>query len=1007
MNVAEQFRQVGEIGHGVDYRGAPFWSWNDELEEDELRRQVRMMKEAGLGGFFMHSRIGLRTRYMGEHWMTCVAACIDEAKRQGLKAWLYDEDGFPSGFGGGLVPTMGGEYARHSLLCRERTPRGIEARHPNSLKHYIAVREGRRLRDLVEVTGRPFVSSDYPDKTSFEFYVEQGEKYVDTMNPKVAERFLEVAYEPYAERFGAEFGEDAVVPGVFTDEPQIAWFNLPWTGALPATFQKRRGYDLMEHLPSLFYEVGTYTRIRHDYWRTVTELFAENFTRPLYDWCEEHHLKLTGHTNENEHGDDLHWQIAVNGAVMPHYEYMQIPGIDHLGVGSVPMERYTIPLAKQVGSVAHQLGGRRVLCEIFGNFGQHMTLQGQSWTANWLFCLGVDLFCQHLTPYSVRGLRKRDCPPMFNDLQPWWPYFHLLNNRFARISYLLTRGRHVTDLLVLHPISSAWSVFHLEHREAVMQLNDAFIDLSQALLNMQRDYDYGDETIMLRHARVEGGKLRIGDGSYSTVIVPPSLSMFRETVDLLQAFAREGGNLVSFDPLPTMIEGEPGEEVAPFLRSQSRVLSGLGDALRDTLEEMTPAGYTVEHRESDGGPVFCQEREEGERRIFFLFNTCRDRGVDAMFTLHDWGRFAWWDPDTGDVTAAPCISGNGNLSLDIHLSAGECRLLVLQRNLEPELGEPAKERVVHHVPLSPSYSVRRHELNVLTLDYCDYRMEGEDWVEDQPLLLSLARPAYGPPPAPLERLTTEMGEGTRLDVRLAFRVDELPDGESPLFLVLETPEEFEISLNGEPLRSEDQGHWLNPAFRKLDIRGMIRPGANLIELSTAAKPWLEVDHCYIVGGFGVRREGDKGFAIVAEPPSVVAANLVEEGYPFYCGAVTLCSEIELPSLAEARADRAAIEFENVDAAVVSVSVNGESCGTPAWEKWTLDVGDKLVAGTNRVEITLAGTARNLLGNFHNPGPIERDHYPLLAETWNSPWQREYSFAPFGLDGVAVAYLREI
>ena len=54
------------------------------------------------------------------------------------------------------------------------------------------------------------------------------------------------------------------------------------------------------------------------------------FTRRLFAWCDARGVSLTGHQNENEGEDDLAWQIGSCGAVMPHYEYMHIPGIDHL-----------------------------------------------------------------------------------------------------------------------------------------------------------------------------------------------------------------------------------------------------------------------------------------------------------------------------------------------------------------------------------------------------------------------------------------------------------------------------------------------------------------------------------------------------------------------------------------------------------------------------------------------------------------------------------------------------
>ena len=82
------------------YRPVPFWSWNEKLSPEELRWQIREMKKVGLGGFFMHARGGLQTGYLSDEWMDCVKACLDEAAKLDMNAWLYDENGWPSGFGG-------------------------------------------------------------------------------------------------------------------------------------------------------------------------------------------------------------------------------------------------------------------------------------------------------------------------------------------------------------------------------------------------------------------------------------------------------------------------------------------------------------------------------------------------------------------------------------------------------------------------------------------------------------------------------------------------------------------------------------------------------------------------------------------------------------------------------------------------------------------------------------------------------------------------------------------
>ena len=92
----------------------PFWSWNDVLEEDKLVDQIYKMKEHGYGGFFMHARSGLKTEYLSDKWFSCIRACCETAKKLGMEAWAYDENGWPSGFvGGKLLETK--EFRVHYL----------------------------------------------------------------------------------------------------------------------------------------------------------------------------------------------------------------------------------------------------------------------------------------------------------------------------------------------------------------------------------------------------------------------------------------------------------------------------------------------------------------------------------------------------------------------------------------------------------------------------------------------------------------------------------------------------------------------------------------------------------------------------------------------------------------------------------------------------------------------------------------------------------------------------
>ncbi|UKI32215.1 MAG: FAD-dependent oxidoreductase [Lentisphaeria bacterium] len=67
-------------------RPMPFWAWNGELTLERLRLQIRQMKEMGFGGFFMHSRFGLKTEYLGERWFACVKECIAGGRAAGAES---------------------------------------------------------------------------------------------------------------------------------------------------------------------------------------------------------------------------------------------------------------------------------------------------------------------------------------------------------------------------------------------------------------------------------------------------------------------------------------------------------------------------------------------------------------------------------------------------------------------------------------------------------------------------------------------------------------------------------------------------------------------------------------------------------------------------------------------------------------------------------------------------------------------------------------------------------
>ena len=90
---------------------------------------------------------------------------------------------------------------------------------------------------------------------------------------------------------------------------------------------------------------------------------------------------------------------------MRFYEHMQAPGMDLL------TERWRIyDTAKQVSSVARQFGRKWRLTETYGCTGWDFPFAGHKALGDWQTALGINLRCQHLYWYTMKGEAKRDYP---------------------------------------------------------------------------------------------------------------------------------------------------------------------------------------------------------------------------------------------------------------------------------------------------------------------------------------------------------------------------------------------------------------------------------------------------------------------------------------------------------------------------------------------------------------------------------------------------------------------
>lgn len=492
-----------------EYRPMPFWSWNDRIEAVEVRRQITEMHKQGIGGFVIHARAGLQTAYMEEEWFDSIQTAIETAAIWKMKVWIYDENGWPSGFGNGRVNGRGVEYQQKYL----RLKKGEERE-----EHFIT-----------EVDG-------------IQFYYDCNPFYVDNLTAKTVKTFIEEVYEKYYQRFGNSF------EGFFTDEPQLSRKGIPWSNCLPEAYEKEYHENLLEHLPELFYERNDYKRTRIKFWRLITILFSESYAGQISCWCHKHGLKLTGHMLLEE---TLESQLTANGACMPSYYYFDIPGIDWLGGEKKDiLSGAKYPLSfKQVESVAHQFEKKHILSESFAAAGQDLSFSEMRGLLEWQMCRGINLICPHLQGYSNRGMRKRDFPPAMYLQQPWWDNYKTQNDYLGRIGKYLCEGKPVFHTLVIHNISSAWAEYSPECSIGLQKYQDSMEKIMKKLDQAQILFHFGDEIIMEKYAFVENGKLTIGIQEYDCVILPKHCVLLESTQKLLKEFAMQGGQLLDEDEI--------------------------------------------------------------------------------------------------------------------------------------------------------------------------------------------------------------------------------------------------------------------------------------------------------------------------------------------------------------------------------------------------------------------------------------------------------------------------
>ena len=923
----------------MPYAPVPFWSWNNYLEKDKLIAQIRHMKCVGCGGFIIHARTGLRTEYLSEEWFELVGACLEEAKKQGMYVWIYDENGWPSGFVGGKLLEDEGNRA---CYLEKKT---LDYTDPSAYAVFGIV-GGKKCR-LID--GMKSENGKYEN-----IYVLRSPANTDILNPDVVTQFLNETHEKYYERFKDSFGKELL--GFFTDEPQYYRWSTPFAFTTEEYFRTHFGEDVRDGLISLFYNNEEDYPFRAKYYKAMNDLYMHNYYKRLYDWCTDHNCMLTGHCVEET---NLFTQMWGNADNSPSYEFEHIPGIDNLGKNGCAMIS-----ARQVGSVAGQLGKKQILTETFGCCGYDTTPKETLAIAEKQYVHGVNYLCQHLYSYSLAGQGKVDHPPIFSYHIKWQDAFKDMNVYLTKMGYLLANSETMVNCGIINPIASVHLNYFRDKQDYVLKLDKELYKLQKTLNKKGILYDFVNETILSRHGKAENGSLIVGKRKYDYLIVPYILTLSKNTKAELEKFVKDGGK-VFVVKAPDYTEGVRDDW--SFLKSNC------------TLDDIAKAG--VVQLSTNGFCEYTYRKGDGFEFLYIVNVGKEDAVVKGP---SGYSRINLFNNDVYDFPD------------NFLLRAGESMMLI-----------PTEK---HHPPIT-LYEKEK------TLDGLECIAVGDNCLPIDNVQISFDGVNYGP----VEPLAKEFERLLRMEycgqlfVKYTFKINGY---RGKMHLVREKNNYLYSTINGEKVEFEESA--FDFKFEEADIADKIKDGVNeyIAEVDFYERPhvfwalfdkkatesvrnclWYdtEIENVLLFGNFEVTKDRT---LIPCKLPTVTW-NLQKHGYPHFSGKITYKKEIFATS------DKVMLHFYG-RFMTINVDVNGKFGGRSSL-RHRLEL--KVEKGkTNLLEITVSASLRNTFGPFHYSEGEEMGVGPFsftLRGSWKNGkskyYRKSYSVRPFGLKRIGIAF----
>jgi hypothetical protein len=587
------------------------WWWNgDKVDKAELSRELKLMKDAGIGGVEINPiKFPQRTddlgkpslQWLGNEWLDALEHTFAEAKALGLTCDLIVGSGWPFG-----AEYLEGEERAQILLIGTKKLEGkldyeasifdllkeadpaVSSPHPRRKMEILSVKlvpdpfsSMEEVQDITSQLKTGFIKVAIPNGKFVLYTLVKIHSFLEVINGapgadgSVLNHYDKVAVSKFLNHMSTGIQKrtgplSKHVRALFTDSMELEGAN--WTKDMEAEFKKRRGYDLLTYLPFTQFKVGSMgnvfnyeygavlsadmknmiQRVRYDFELTKTELLHENFVDTFSNWCHENGVKSRGQAYGRGY-------FPLEGSFA-----MDIPECEtwiKAGIGKEMSETdtrigrgYTM-VNKYVSSAAHLKGRRLISCEELTNTDVvfNTTLELMKVTGDLSIISGVTHPVFHGFNYS---------PPQapfpgwvrygtyINEHNTWWPYFKKFADYKARMSALLQQADMFADIAILPPLADMWSIYGAQNEPFPSFAYPNHLSLVwEAMHQNGNACDYISEGV-IRDAEMKDGQLQYGPRKYHTIFLIQVDSVEPATAKKLLEFLQNGGRIFCLDVYP-------------------------------------------------------------------------------------------------------------------------------------------------------------------------------------------------------------------------------------------------------------------------------------------------------------------------------------------------------------------------------------------------------------------------------------------------------------------------